>query len=804
MIKNYLIIAFRNLLRNKGFALINTLGLAISIACCLLIALVVQFETSFDKYHTNFSRIYHLVTDETYPDGVSSTGGVPIPLGEALRLDMPQLEKVARIHTQNGSQITVLKNGQLTDKKFIEDQGIFFVEPSFFQLFDFQLVTGKVQEDPNTVVLTKKLATKYFGDWKTAQGQFLKMDNDLTLKVTGVMEDVPANTDFPIQAAVSYKTFSAREGFYGYNTNWGNLSSNDHVYVLLPPNLSSESVNRLFPAFCKKHYEQNETGKDSHKLIALSENHYDETYGSLLGGTFKKSTIWTLSLIGVLILIMACINFVNLATAQAVRRSKEVGIRKVVGSSWGQLVRQFMGETLLIVLFSVIIAIGLAQIALPFMNQLTNLPTDTPFLRQPLMWLFLALITFGVTFLSGFYPALVLSGFEPVQALKSRITFQTVGGLSLRRSLVVLQFVISQMLMVGTIVAIMQMNFVRNLDLGLNKDAVLVVTLPPNDSLNLAKYEGLKNQLAQLSSIKAVSFCSDSPSSDNSWDTNFAFDHRKDEEFTSFLKFADADYFKSFGLRFAAGRGFVESDTTKEVVINETMMKKLGYQKPELILGKEFRLGGRGQWKPIVGVVKDFKTNSIRETVKPISIHSRKRFYGYIAAKIQPTDIDQTTAQIKTIWEKTFPEYVYQSRFFDEQIANFYRQEDRLSLLFRIFAGIALFIGCLGLYGLVSYMAVQRTKEIGIRKVMGASVSSVVWTFSKEFVILITIAFLIAAPIGYYLMSRWLEGFVFKIDINISVFLISGGASLVIAMLTMSYKAIQAASVNPVKSLKTD
>jgi ABC-type antimicrobial peptide transport system permease subunit len=320
----------------------------------------------------------------------------------------------------------------------------------------------------------------------------------------------------------------------------------------------------------------------------------------------------------------------------------------------------------------------------------------------------------------------------------------------------------------------------------------------------LTKYEGLKNQLTQLSSIKSVSLCSDSPSSDNNWDTNFAFDHRKDEEFTSFLKFADADYFKSFGLRFAAGRGFVESDTTKEVVINETMMKKLGYQKPELIIGKEFRLGGRGQWKPIVGVVKDFKTNSIRETVKPTSIHSRKRFYSYIAAKIQPTDIDQTTAQIKSIWEKTFPEYVYQSRFFDEQIANFYRQEDRLSLLFRIFAGVALFIGCLGLYGLVSYMAVQRTKEIGIRKVMGASVGSVVWTFSKEFVILIGIAFLIAAPIGYYLMSRWLEGFVFKVDISIGVFLIAGGASLVIAMLTMSYKAIRAASVNPVKSLKTE
>ena len=435
---------------------------------------------------------------------------------------------------------------------------------------------------------------------------------------------------------------------------------------------------------------------------------------------------------------------------------------------------------------------------------LTNLPEATPFLAQPLMWALLGAITLSVTFLSGFYPALVLSGFEPVKALKSRITFQTVGGLSLRRSLVVLQFVISQLLVIGTVVAIMQMNFVQNIDLGLNKEAVLVTNLPPNDSLNLARYEGLKNQLAQLSTVKSVSFCSDAPSSDNNWDTNFAFDHRKDEEFNSSLKFADADYFKTFGLRLVAGRSFVQSDTSREVVINETMLHKLGYQKPELILGKEFKLGGRGQWKPIVGVVKDFKANSIREAIKPISIHARKRFYNNIAIKIEPTQIDQTEAQIKAIWEKTYPDYVYQSRFFDEQIANFYRQEDRLSLLFRIFAGIAIFIGCLGLYGLVSYMAVQRTKEIGIRKVLGASVGNVVWNFSKEFLLLVGTAFVIAAPIGYYVMSRWLENFVFKIDMGVGVYLIAGGLSLVVALLTMGYKAFQAATLNPVKSLKTE
>ncbi|MFN8353338.1 MAG: ABC transporter permease [Spirosomataceae bacterium] len=804
MLKNYLTVTIRNLLRNKGFAIINTLGLAVSIACCLLIALVVQFETGFDKHHARFDRIYHVVTDEVYADGAMHSSGVPIPAGEAIRVDFPQLEKVARIHAQFGSQITVLKNGQPTDKKFIEDAALFFVEPAFFQIFDFPLVTGKVQEDPNTVVLTKKWASKYFGDWKNAQGQFLKLDNDLTLKVTGVMEDIPVSTDFPVQIAISYKTFSAREGHYGYNTHWGSNSSNDHVYILLPPNLSSESMSRLFPAFCQKHYEKDSNSKKSHQLIALAENHYDETYGSLMGGAFKKSTIWTLLLIGVLILVMACINFINLATAQAVRRSKEVGIRKVVGSSWAQLVRQFMGETLLIVLVSVGVAVLLAELALPFMNLLTNLPEATPFLAQPLMWALLGAITLSVTFLSGFYPALVLSGFEPVKALKSRITFQTVGGLSLRRSLVVLQFVISQLLVIGTVVAIMQMNFVQNIDLGLNKEAVLVTNLPPNDSLNLARYEGLKNQLAQLSTVKSVSFCSDAPSSDNNWDTNFAFDHRKDEEFNSSLKFADADYFKTFGLRLVAGRSFVQSDTSREVVINETMLHKLGYQKPELILGKEFKLGGRGQWKPIVGVVKDFKANSIREAIKPISIHARKRFYNNIAIKIEPTQIDQTEAQIKAIWEKTYPDYVYQSRFFDEQIANFYRQEDRLSLLFRIFAGIAIFIGCLGLYGLVSYMAVQRTKEIGIRKVLGASVGNVVWNFSKEFLLLVGTAFVIAAPIGYYVMSRWLENFVFKIDMGVGVYLIAGGLSLVVALLTMGYKAFQAATLNPVKSLKTE
>lgn len=792
-------------MRNRLFSLINILGLAIGIGCSLLIFGVIHYETSFDTYHQKADRIYHFVLEQKAKSGVSEkTSGSPIPSGEALRNDFAQLEKVARIHWMYGTQMTVIENGQLSNRKFMEPQGVMFAEPQFFEIFDFPLLSGQVSQRPNTVVLNQRLAEKYFGDWTKAIGRSLKMDNDLTVEVSGVMANYPNNTDFAVEAAVSYKTFSARQGFYGYTTDWGNCSSNDQVFVLLKPEVTVSQVTAALPAFCKKYYPPGDIDDEVHHLVPLSENHFDQDYGMTFNGPTKRSTIWSFGLVGLLIVVMACINFINLATAQAVRRSREVGIRKVVGSTRKQLMGQFMGETILIVGMAVGIGILLAQLGQPFMHLITNLPQDIQLLGNPSTWVFLLLTALAVALLSGFYPAMVLSGFEPIKALKNRVTFQTVGGLSLRRTLVVLQFVIAQLLIIGTLIALSQMHYVRSLDLGLDKDAILIASLPPNDSLNISKYEALRNQLLQHPKVKGVSFSSDSPSSDNVWSSNFVFDNRpNDEDFNANLKIADAAYFKTYGLRFLAGAPYPDADTAKGMVINETMLHKLGLNKPEQAVGKNIRLGG-GRWKQITGVVKDFKTSSVRNGVSQTLIFSLKKYYSEIAVKISPTDIDQTTAQLKNIWERTFPQYVYDAHFFDERIANFYRQEDRLTLLFRIFSGIAIFISCLGLYGLVSFMAVQRTKEIGVRKVLGASTTHIILLFSKEFILMILLAFVLAAPLAYYFMNGWLENFQFRITIGVQVFVVGVLGSLLVALLTLGYKAYQVAITNPVKSLKTD
>jgi ABC-type antimicrobial peptide transport system permease subunit len=405
-----------------------------------------------------------------------------------------------------------------------------------------------------------------------------------------------------------------------------------------------------------------------------------------------------------------------------------------------------------------------------------------------------------VTILAGIYPALILSGFKPALALKNKITSATVGGISLRRGLVILQFAISQILIVGTIVAISQMNFVRKADLGFNKEGVYVINII-GDSAVISRQPAFKQKLLQLPDVQSVSFSSDVPSSDNNWSTNFAFDHKPDEQFNLFTKFADEDYFKTYGLKIIAGRALTKSDTIHELVVNETLVKKLGVKDPQDIIGKEI---GMGRWNKIVGVVKDFKTNSLREEVKPTVIAAENKYYGTAGIRLRSENTTQTIASIQKSMDEYFPEYGYKGVFMDENIAKFYKQEDQLSLLYKIFAGIAIFISCLGVYGLVSFMAVQRTKEIGVRKVLGASVRNIIYLFSKEFTILILIGFAIAVPVAWYMMNSWLTNFVYRIDINLKVFAIAILLSIIIAWITVGYKSLKAALANPVKSLRSE
>ncbi|HRI21064.1 MAG TPA: FtsX-like permease family protein, partial [Panacibacter sp.] len=547
----------------------------------------------------------------------------------------------------------------------------------------------------------------------------------------------------------------------------------------------------------------NGSSKRSQLLQPLSDIHFNLHYGNFGDHSTSKPILWTLAFIGVLIIVMASINFVNLSTAQAVGRSKEVGIRKVLGSKRSQLIGQVMGETFLIVLFSALIAVGIAKLAMPYLSHVASVPENISLLTVNSL-IFLICVLIVVTLLSGVYPALIVSGLKPVLALKSKITSASVGGLSLRRVLVVTQFTISQILIVGTIVAVSQMNFVRNADLGFDKESVLILPSSTSND-NLSRMRPLKQELLQDPNIVSVSFVSDEASSDNNWASNFAFDHKKDEDFPVFHKFGDEDYLKTFGVKLIAGRFYDASDTMREIVVNETLVKKLGIADPEKIIGKNLRIGS-GSWLPVVGVVKDFKTNSLKEDVKPLTITSSQKFYYSIAVKLRTQNLAQTTAQIQKLWEKTYPEYAFSSHFTDETIENFYRQETQLSLLYKIFAGIAIFISCLGLYGLVSFMAAQKTKEVGIRKVLGAGVGNIVVMFSKEFTILISIAFLIAAPVAWYYMNNWLQNFDggSRISIGFGVFALAIITSLVIAWITVGYKAVKAALVNPVKSLRSE
>ncbi len=799
MIRNYFKIALRNLLRHKGYAAINVTGLAIGIAACLLLFLVVRYEMSYDKSQPKYEHLYRVVTQNKYPDRINYTSGVPNPVVEALRTKIPGAD-FAAINSIYGSQISVIDNGT-AKKKFIEDQGIFFCEPQFFKLFRYTWTSGTpaALNEPGTVVLTKKFAEKYFGNWVEAMNKTLLLDNSIPMKVSGILENPPTNTDFPIGILISFETLKKNAGTYNYYGNeWGSTSSNFQLYTFLPEGLTAQNVNKQLLDL-STNYTGN--GKKSHFLQPLKDLHFDNRFETFGDHITQRSTLWTLSLIGLFIIIMACINFINLSTAQAIGRSKEIGVRKVLGSSRTQLFSQVMGETALIVAIAGVLAALIAFLCLPFIKHIASIEEKLSLFNLQTMAFSIA-IGVAVTLFAGLYPALVLSGFKPVMALKNRITSAKVGGISLRRGLVVLQFAISQVLIIGTVVAVMQMNFVHNADLGFNKEAVLVISTNSDSSVTQG-YAAFKQKLLQFPGVSSVSFNSDEPSSDNNWSNNFAFDHKEDEPFPVYLKYGDEDYFKTFGLIFIAGKGFSKSDTALEMVINETLLKKLQLKKPEDALGKDIRIGSQ-RWKKIVGVVKDFKTNSLREAINPILIAENHNFYAKTAIKINTSNIVKTRADVENAWNSFYPSYAYKSSFVEEKINDFYRQENQLSLLYKIFAGLAIFISSLGLFGLVSFMAVQKTKEVGIRKVLGASERNIVYLFSKEFTVLILLSFVIAAPVAYYMMTNWLQDFVYRIKLGAGVFIIAIVISIFIAWITVGYKAVKAAMANPVKSLRTE
>ena len=635
MFKNYLKTAIRNLERYKGYAFINILGLAVGIAACLLIFLVIQFETSFDKFHSKSNNIFRVVSEFNNPDGKFHSSGAPFPVGPALRLDFPELKKVGSILAMENKMNTVPQEGKQPPKKFKEDRGIFFAEPEFFQIFNFPLLAGDIKtalNEPNAAILTQETATRYFGDWKNAIGKTIVYDNRVNLKVSGILKDITNSTDFPLKVVASYATLKSMS--IGRNLDdWVSTFSQAYTFIILPPELSSPKFDKLLVDFVKKH-KPAEYVRDGLILQPLGEIHFDERFGNYSNRTFSKDLITALTLIGVFLLLIACVNFINLATAQAVNRSKEVGVRKVMGSNRRQLAVQFMSETVLITLIATIIAVGLAVLTLPLLRSLLQVPIRMDLFNNPEVVLFLLGAALVVSFLSGTYPAFILSSFNPITALKTKFSSKMVGGISLRRGLVVLQFTIAHILIIGTLIVVSQMDYFRTASLGFEKESILTVAIP-SDSVSTSKQGAMRNQLLQNPNIKSLTFSYASPSDNGNWNSDFKFDNApKSTQFAANLKWADPDYFKTYNLQFAAGRPYHPSDTVRELVVNETLTRKLGLRSPQDIIGKKLDFWDGELVGHVVGVVRDFHVNSLRDPLSPVVMSTWKDLYQTIGIKI--------------------------------------------------------------------------------------------------------------------------------------------------------------------------
>lgn len=820
MIRHNFKTSFRNVVRNRNYAFINIAGLAAGIAVSVMIFIIIQFHTSFDNFHIKKDRIYRVLTEyHSAGDATVSYGkSVPFPMPEGLKTAFPQIEQVTPVYASHNDELQVLDDNGAPIKNFKESSGVFYTSPSFFKTFDFPLLAGSYAslEDPNNVLLTKEIAETYFGNWKTAIGKTLKLTGSyrigallfqsppIPLKVTGVLASIPANTDFQLKIAIAFGTDFTGDRLYGLqNPDWKQTAPEFSCYVLLPPGTPVADFNQQLSTYARK--AQPADNKGSYVIQPLSDIHYDAETGNYSNQTISRELIDVLWLIAAFILLIACVNFINLATARAVNRAKEIGVRKVLGSNRFQLQIQFIIETFLTVASAVVLACVATIFTLPFVNQLLELPLSFNLLKDPAIGLFLFLITIGVTALAGFYPSIVLSRFNPVNAFKSKFTANTARGISLRRGLVVFQFIIAQALIIGTLVIVKQINYFLDRPLGFDKDAIVSVPFRPDSTGDKLK-DYLSQQLLSINGVQAVCFSSNTPVEDeNDMWTSLNFDNAiKEEDFQAIVKFGDTGYVPTYKLQIVAGRNLRPSGMTREFLVNESLVKRLGLKNPDDIINKEISMMNGLIKCPVVGVVKDFNDRPFRHDLAPLLITTNSTMYRQAAIKLATTNISATMQSVKKAWQQTFPDYVFDHKFLDVKIAGFYKQEQQLSQLYKIFAAIAIFLSCLGLYGLASFMAAQRVKEVGIRKVLGASATSIVYLFSKEFVILIGIAFLIATPIAWYYMHNWLQDYVYRIDISWWLFGAGGLVAIVIALATISFQAIKAALANPVKSLKTE
>lgn len=783
MIKNYIKIALRNLTKHKGYSLINIAGLAIGMACCILILLWIKDEWSFDRFHENADTIYRVIQDINFTDHSTTWAITQGPLGPSLKEDFPEIVNFTRV-TGRRFRLTY------GDNSFDEVLGM--ADGSIFEMFTFPLVEGNPQtalSDPHSIVLTDEMAKKYFGS-ENPMGKVLKADDQYDFKVTGVLKEFPTNSHFRYDYLIPF--IFGRELKYTVD-NWRN--SQFSTYIQIQESIPYQKVvQKISDHLYKKPTIEKDASLNLQPLTRIhlySSYEFDRTHGDI-------TYVTIFSLIAFFILLIACINFMNLTTARSASRAREVGMRKVAGAYRRDLVRQFYGESILLALIALIFAVGFVALLLPLFNDFAGkeLSLGTNGHVQAFFALLgIAMIT-GI--IAGSYPALFLSGFQPANVLKGTLHSGSKGS-TFRRVLVVLQFSLTILLIVCTTIVYDQMNFMRNRKLGYEKEHLVYARLRGDMR---KQFDAVKEELMKNPNILKVTSSATIPT----YGYNFSNSlwrwegQNPDEEILMRASFIDYDYFETFGMEIIEGRNYSKeysTDPTEALIVNEEAVKVMGMESP---IGK--RLGIGDNQAKIIGVVKNYHFRSLKQEIEPLILILNPAQCWALFARLNSEDVSQSLGHMEKVWGKFAPGYPFSYRFMDEAVDEMYRSEQRIGTIFRYFSILAVFISCLGLFGLASFMAEQRTKEIGIRKVLGATVTNILVLLSKEFTKWILIANIIAWPVAYYAMNKWLQGYAYRINIAVWSFVVAAALALAIALFTVSYQAVRAATANPADALR--
>ena len=813
MFRNYFTIALRNFRKNKVFTLINIAGLAIGISAALVIYLIASYEFSFEKFQPNKNRIYRVVTNMHFPDMDFKNGGVPGPLPDAMRREIPGIEKSTAFWLNDNMKVSVTLAGD-DPKTFRKQDNIILADDDYFSFLSYKWIAGApggALAGPNKVVLTESRAKTYFPftDVSRAVGKVITYNDSINATVTGVVKDLDEITAFTFKEFISFPTLRNQLVEHHGLEEWGSVSSSSQFYVQLQKGTDTAKFNHAIAELRKKR-EKNAYLFTEHFLQPISDIHFNKEFDGMNNRQAHKPTLYGLLAVALFLLLLGCINFINLTTAQASQRAKEIGIRKTMGSSKARLVLQFLSETFLLTIAATILSLMITPWLLNIFSDFIPEGLTFRMFGQVHVIVFIVALIVVLTILSGFYPALVLSGYKPVTVLKNVTSANTAQSrrVWIRKTLTVSQFVVAQFFIIATLVVGKQIRYSLNKDMGFKKEAIINFRAPFNYQNPDKKQFTLQQKLKSIPGIQLISLAGSPPATNGTSSTTMKFNKDgKEIETTVEVKQADTNYFKLYNMKLVAGSNLQQSDTTREYIINETLVRFLGYNNPAEVIGKY--INPNDNRMPITGVIADFNTKSVQQNIKPLAFNCREKNHSTFHVALVPNNGNtdawkKTISSIEKAWKEVYPEEEFNYTFFDESIADFYKKEQQTAGLLKWSTGLAIFISCLGLLGLVTYTTHQRTKEIGVRKVLGATIMQIIALLSKDFIRLIIIAFLIAVPLAWWAMHNWLNDYAYRTTLSWWVFALCGLLITGVALLIISAKTIKAAMDNPVKSLRTE